>query len=138
MRSVTRILSAELLPDALPVGLVELLLSPSSLFVDRELVQGRSFGLDPAALMELMAQAFAAVSGYLAAQRGERPRPGFLVGCRELRVYADPALDVELLIETRATHVFAGFVVFTARAMSEQRLIAEAELKVFLPEAPLS
>jgi predicted hotdog family 3-hydroxylacyl-ACP dehydratase len=134
IRSISRILSVDCPSGEQSLtGLVEVLFEPDSLFVDHDPESGSHNVLDPAALLELMAQAFAAVSGYAAASRGESPRPGYLVGCRELRIFSLPPSDAALLIETHAMHGFGGFLVFNARALSQEQLIASAEIKVWLP-----
>jgi len=129
MRSITRLLSVTFDDERALHGVVEARVSPDSIFVDE------AQGLDPAALCELLAQAFAATSGYAAALCGEHPRSGFLVAVRALRILEAPALGATLRLEVRATAVFGAFVVLAGEAYCDGRLIASGELNIWIPES---
>jgi predicted hotdog family 3-hydroxylacyl-ACP dehydratase len=87
----------------------------------------------PAALLEMIAQAYAAVKGYVNLVRGRPVRGGYLVGIRTgwVREGAAPGDRLEVAVETEGS--FGDFSVARGRVALDGREIASAVIKVWSP-----
>lgn len=121
MRMVDRVLSAE--EDA--SGKVEAIIRGDCLYVDQQ-----GF-FAPEAMVELMAQAFAAVSGKLSSESGGQQGTGYLTGVKQARIYAKARSEDLLTIEVKPIAEFAGFVIVESRINREDELLAQGELKIW-------
>jgi predicted hotdog family 3-hydroxylacyl-ACP dehydratase len=89
--------------------------------------------LHPAALFELMAQAYAAVHGCQNRQAGEPVGVGFLGGIRHAVVHEAARAGDRLLVDVRRTAVVPPFVLAHAQVARDGRVLAEGELTLFIP-----
>lgn len=86
--------------------------------------------------IEYMAQTVSLYSGHRLAAKNESPKIGFLVGTRRYNVYAEYfPLRTVLDIKAEQEHMDAeGLAVFACTIMAEDVCLADARLKVFLPD----
>ena len=87
------------------------------------------------ALMELLAQSYAAVQGYADSLAGAETRQGFLVGVRKAVFHARPQLGDELRVRVRATARFEGFAVVEGDVRRGGELLAEGNIKLWIVPA---
>ena len=128
MRLIDTVLSVE--PDG--SGTAETIIRADNIFLDRD------NALLPEAMVELMAQAFAAVSGYSDLQAGRPGRTGYLVGVKKVSFPTpeanQPSVSVgdRLIVGVRPTGEFAGFVIIDAEVRRHDDLLAQGELKIWI------
>jgi predicted hotdog family 3-hydroxylacyl-ACP dehydratase len=84
------------------------------------------------ALLELLAQSFAALQGYADSFSGQQPRQGFLVGVRKVSFFARPHLGDRLRIHVQATARLEGFAVVEGKVMRGDEMLAEGNLKLWI------
>ncbi len=99
---------------------------PDSIVVDRERV------VDNAALLELVAQSYAALRGFEDQQRGFATANGYLVGITQFTAHAAAHAGEALRVAVRTTGVFEDFFVGEGRVTRAGELIAEGTLKVWM------
>ena len=87
------------------------------------------------ALLELLAQSFAAVQGYADSFSGQPARQGFLVGVRKVSFYLRPRLGDKLEIKVRAAARLEGFAVVEGSVMRGDELLAEGNIKLWIVPA---
>lgn len=109
-------------------GVVEAVIPTDNLLVDEVR------RVDPLVLVELMAQAYAAVKGYRDLMTGQPVRKGYLVGIKRLEVVSVPTVGERLAISVRTVASFGGFAVAEATVIRKDRLIASANLKLWISE----
>ena len=85
-------------------------------------------------MVELMAQAYAAVKGWSEFARGEPVRRGFLVGFSRVKIAGRAAAGDRLRIDIRAVGSFESFTVAEGEVRRGGRLIAEGTVKVWIPD----
>lgn len=104
--------------------------------VDRKAWHAGSDGSMPGWIgIELMAQAIATFAGLAAHDRGERPRPGFLLGTRRYDAQCD-RFAAQMTLEVSAHESFRepdGMSAFECTIVHDGRVLASATLKVFEP-----
>ncbi|PTN38113.1 3-hydroxyacyl-ACP dehydratase [Desulfonatronum sp. SC1] len=128
MRLIDTVLSVE--PDG--SGTAETVVRTDNIFLDRD------GALLPEAVVELMAQAFAAVSGSIDLQAGRPGRTGYLVGVKKVSFPTpeanQPSVSVgdRLTVGVRPTGEFAGFVIIDAEVRRHDDLLAQGELKIWI------
>jgi predicted hotdog family 3-hydroxylacyl-ACP dehydratase len=83
-------------------------------------------------LIENMAQTAAAGVGYIANRENRKPPVGFIGGIKNLVIRELPACGEEIVTETIVTHEILDATLAEARIRIGERIIAEAELKIFL------
>lgn len=130
-----------LIPHRLPMRLVDRLLSfgdrlgvaEATIPPDCPLVSpdGR---LDPAALIELMAQAYAVVKGYDDRLHNKPVKEGFLVGIRQVRLLGRAFAGDHLQVRINTIKTFEGFAVAEGHVLRGAELIASGTLKLWVPE----
>jgi len=121
MRLVDRLLSIEG-----KSGVVEALITEQCPLVDETGI------VEPIALIELIAQSYAALKGYLDRLENLPVRQGFLVGIKKL-VNLEPAhVGEPLRVEISTLGELEGFAVAEGQIWSEQRLVARGEIKVWI------
>ena len=89
--------------------------------------------LDPTALFEMIAQAYAAVKGYGNLVRGRPVRGGYLVGIRAGRVRESAAAGDRLEIGVVTERTLGDFSVARGTAARAGREIASAVIKAWSP-----
>lgn len=96
--------------------------------------------LDCLALVEMMAQAFAAGSALASLEAAPaEPAPGFLVGLREVRFYGQARVGERLRIRARLETQVGPFAVCSGQvgrvdAEETETLLAEGQFRLFVPE----
>lgn len=109
-------------------GTVETLLSGDNILLDED---GE---LEPLALIELIAQSYAAVKGYDDLIKGREAKKGFLVDVRHFRFH-DPCREGDrLIIKVRAVGTIGGFAVAGGDVICNGRIIASGKVKLWIPE----
>ena len=130
---------AALLPHEPPMRLVDALLEGTEraaccdaiIKPDHPFMQA---GGVPAVLaLELIAQTVAAHVGFVSYLKGQPPRLGFLIGCRELDLHTDAFVSgTRLRIEVEQSWADAGdAAVYRGRVSDEERLVAEGTVTVY-------
>jgi 3-hydroxyacyl-[acyl-carrier-protein] dehydratase len=89
-------------------------------------------GLAEVALLELMAQSFAALQGYADSFSGQPPRQGFLVGVRRVRFLARPRLGDRLRVHVEATARLEGFAIVQGTVLRGDEHLAEGNFKLWI------
>jgi predicted hotdog family 3-hydroxylacyl-ACP dehydratase len=128
-----------LIPHRPPMRLVDRLLS----FADGDgtaeaTVPGGSVAaaedgaLDPVALVELIAQSYAAVRGYDDLVHGRPVSEGFLVGIRRMRIAGKAHAGERLLTEVRTVGSFEGFAVVEGTVSRDGETLASGTLKLWI------
>lgn len=135
----------QLLPQRPPMLLLSRLLSCTSTegTVEALLGPGHLFGqpddtIHPAAFVELMAQAYAAVHGYQDHLAGKAPGIGYLAGVTQASVLGAARIGDQLTVNVRQTALIKPFVRARAQVVRNGETLAEGELTLFIPpeEAP--
>ncbi len=133
------IAAEELVPHRLPMRLVEQLVEidgkngtvvtqvcPDNLLLDD------SGSLEGVALIELIAQSYAALKGYLDRRDNKPVRQGFLVGIKKLEWFAAAASGDELQITIRTLAELDDFAVAAGAIQCGEKLLARGEVKVWI------
>ncbi|WP_029915076.1 hypothetical protein [Pelobacter seleniigenes] len=121
MRLVERLLAVEG-----KNGVVEALVSADGLLVD---AQGQ---LEEVALVELIAQGYAALKGYLDRCAGQPVRQGFLVGVKKFTSLAPVYAGDRLQIEIRTLAELEDFAVAEGDIRRGGDLLGRGEVKVWI------
>jgi len=132
----------ELIPHRLPMRQVERLLA----FHDGEGVVEVVVGgenplleedgtLSEVALVEMLAQAFAAVQGYADRLAGKPVGEGFLVGIRKISIESKARRGDRLTVRIRPVATIEGFAVVEGELSREGETLASGNLKLWLPPA---
>lgn len=129
----------ELIPHRLPMRLVEQLIEidgkngvvGAQVTAECPLVDVNG-KLEDIALIELIAQSYAALKGYLD-RLEERPvRQGFLVGIKKLNWLETVFAGEKLLIKIRTLAELDDFAVAEGEIWREEKLVASGEIKVWI------
>lgn len=130
----------ELIPHRLPMRQVDRLLeyedgggSVEALVAsDNPLLDGEG-NLSEVALVEMLAQAFAAVQGYGDSVAGKPVQQGFLVGIRKVVMTARARLGDRLMIQIRSLAQLEGFAVVEGEVFRDGESLATGKLKLWIP-----
>ncbi len=87
-------------------------------------------------MVELLAQAYAAVHGYEDQLSGAAVQEGFLVGVRGLRLEGAARAGDRLLIAIRTVASLEGFAVAEGEVRRGAEVLARGNLKLWLPPRP--
>ena len=98
---------------------------------DNALVDERGL-LDPIALIEMVAQTYAAVKGYNDRVSGEPVKKGFLVGLRRFQFLKSVVIGDLLRINVDTVGAIAGFAVVKGHVTRNQDVIAGGEIKLWI------
>lgn len=109
-------------------GVAETVLPRTNMMADAE---GR---LDEVAFVEMIAQGYAALKGYLDLVEGNPPGEGFLVGVRNLEIAGRAHAGDRLLTSIRTVASFGGFAVVEGSVTRGDDLVASGILKLWLAE----
>ncbi len=134
-------LSAEaLIPHRAPMRLIDSLIAidgqqgvVETLVPDESPLVDECGALDPVALVELLAQAYAAVHGYQDLSRGLSVRQGFLVGSRRVSILGRVRSGDLLQISIRTLGTLEGFAVAEGEVRCGDVLVAEGSVKLWVP-----
>lgn len=99
---------------------------------EHSLLAGGDGEIDEAALIELIAQAYAAVKGYDDLIRGKPPGKGFLVGMRRLSITGTARAGDRLRVSIKTVGVFANFAVVEGAVVRGEDTLASGTLKLWL------
>ncbi len=107
----------------------QLTIRPDNLFL-------RESGLlDRTAFPEIIAQCFAAAAGKARQETaGVFVNDGYLAAVRNLVVHDDARLGDTLDIDVRVLTEISGVTVLAGQVFCQKRLLAEGELKIYIPE----
>lgn len=129
-----------LIPHRPPVQLIDRLLSfdGDSGVVDACLSNGNPFleGSNVATplVIEIMAQACAALKGYQDLHGGRPIQKGYLVAIKRASFARSPLTGELLLINVHMAASFGGFTIAQAEVEGERGLVATGELKLWVPD----
>lgn len=129
----------ELVPHRLPMRLVESLESVAGnngvvkavIRSDCPLLDGEGH-LENVALIELVAQSYAALKGYIDTRAGRPVRRGFLTGVKEFQSHALVRSGDELHINLQTIADLDHFAVAHGKIFRQEILVAQAEVKVWI------
>ncbi len=132
-----------LIPHRLPMRLVDRLLSfaDGGGTVEAEVAAGHLFldaggYLDEVAMLEILAQAYAAVKGYSDLQRGGEVGQGFLVGIRRSHLQGRARLGDRLEVSIRTVASIEGFAIAEGEVRRGDEVLATGTLKLWVPPVP--
>jgi 3-hydroxyacyl-[acyl-carrier-protein] dehydratase len=127
------------IPHRLPMRLVDTLISWSGTTGVIEanpgpdcILVGADGNLDGAALVELLAQGYAAVKGYDDLSQGKEVSEGYLVGVRKLRILGQARAGEPLLVRIRTVGSFEGFAVAEGEVEREGEILASGTIKLWI------
>jgi predicted hotdog family 3-hydroxylacyl-ACP dehydratase len=126
------------MPHRLPMRLVsELLCVEESYAEARTTLKSDNIVVDPngkveaAALMEIVAQAYAAAHGYQNQSKGKPALRGYLVGIKDFRVEYLPSAGKQLLIKMKSSSPFEEFYTVEGQILCEDSVVASGTLKIW-------
>lgn len=123
MRLVDRLLACDE-----TTGSAEALLTPGHPLLKR------TGELEPVALLELLAQSYAAIKGYRDGLSGRPVRKGFLVGVHRLEFFAPARQGDRLVIRLRETGIVGSFFLAEGEVLRGETILAEGALRLWCPE----
>ena len=110
------------------IGVVDSVIAPDNLFLDED------SSLRDITMIEIMAQAAAAVKGYSNLKDGEDIKKGFLVDSREF-LFKKKCYKGEILhCRIEITKSFSGFSILTGRLERSGEELASGSLKLWVPD----
>jgi predicted hotdog family 3-hydroxylacyl-ACP dehydratase len=107
-------------------GLVEAQIGPDFLFLD-----GNN-QVEAVAYVELIAQGYAALKGYIDRQQGLKVRQGFLVGVKTCVVHRPAHLGDRLAIDLKTIAEVGDFAIAEGVIRCEEAVLAHAEIKIWI------
>lgn len=110
------------------IGVVESVIAPDNLFLDED------NSLREITMIEIMAQAAAAVKGFSHLQNEEDIKKGFLVDCKEFIFMKKCYVGETLLCHIAITKSFSGFSILTGSIKRDGEELASGTLKLWVPE----
>ena len=132
----------ELVPHRSPMRLIERLLEgddgtglAEAVITAASPLDGAAGTVEPLALVELLAQAYAAVRGYGDRLAGRPVQKGFLVGARKVELSGIARCDERLTIAVRTVASIEGFSVVEGEVRREDEVLAAGNLKLWLQPA---
>ncbi len=130
----------QLIPHRLPLRLVDRLLSydglqgvvESTLLPDSICIRDDG-SIEQAAMVELIAQSFAAVKGYADLLEGKTVKRGFLVGVKQFAFQGTAYGNERLLIYITKTGETDEFALAEGRVTREEEVLAFGNVMVWIP-----
>ncbi len=110
------------------IGVVESVPAPDNLFLDEDGY------IEIIAMVEIMAQAAAAVKGYSDIRNGRAIRKGFLVDVREFQFKKRCHEGDIILVRVEIAKCFSGFSIVNGSIVCRGREIAAGALKLWVPD----
>lgn len=111
-----------------PTGVVESIIMPDNIMLNSD------GSLEQLSVIELIAQASAAVKGYSDLLQGKDIKKGFLVDVRRARFMGQCFGGDRLHIKVETLKNIAGFSVIDGEVHRQGRIIAAGTVKVWVPE----
>jgi 3-hydroxyacyl-[acyl-carrier-protein] dehydratase len=109
-------------------GVVESVIGSGNIFLNED-------GSIPSlTLVELIAQASAAVKGYIDLTQGKAIKKGFLVNVREIRFMGQCFKGDKLYIKIEITRTISGFIIVHGEVERDGEIVAIGTLKLWVPE----
>ena len=108
-------------------GRVAACLGPDSPFIMDD-----SGTVDPMAMVELVAQSYAAGQGYRDMLAGKRPPEGYLVGISAVLFHKDAFAGEELIIDVRTEESFDKFFIAAGKVYRGNELLIEVTLTIYI------
>lgn len=90
--------------------------------------------LEPVALIEMIAQSFAAMRGFVDQRNGLPVREGFLVGIRRTELHGAVRIGERLEITVETSAVVGAFAVAEGVVRRGAEVVASGSLKLWIPE----
>lgn len=90
--------------------------------------------LEPVALVEMIAQSFAAMRGYDDQRSGRPVREGFLVGVRRMELLTAVSVGDRLEIAVQTSALVGAFAVAEGEVRRGAEVVARGSLKLWIPE----
>lgn len=84
------------------------------------------------ALVELIAQSYAAASGYKDLSNSKSPLPGYLVGFSHAVFHGDAYAGQRLIIEVGQEESFDDFYIVIGKVFQQGKMIMEVKLKIWI------
>jgi predicted hotdog family 3-hydroxylacyl-ACP dehydratase len=130
-----------LIPHRAPMRLVDTLLSvhegggaTESVLPRTSMMADGDGRLDDVAFMEMIAQSYAAMKGYMDLVEGKSAGEGFLAGVRRLEVTGRAYAGDRLLTSIRTGTTFGGFAVVEGSVTRGDETVASGIIKLWLAE----
>lgn len=95
-------------------------------------VQDRFF--QESGIIEHVAQSAAALAGYSTFQQGLAPKLGYIGEIKKFRIYSLPQVGQTLRTTLQVLGTAMGITLLSARVETEDTLVAEGQMKIFLKE----
>lgn len=109
-------------------GTVEAVIEKGSMLLDE------NGNLEPAAMIELMAQSFAMVKGYEDINNSEPVKNGFLVGVKKADTFGKASAGDRLLVTVKKIWGLEGFVVAEGDIKNGSEVIARGSIKLWVSD----
>jgi len=109
-------------------GVVESIVHPENVLLDQDGV------LDPVAMIELMAQSYAALKGYEDLMNDRPSKRGFLVGIRDFNVTGRALEGDRLRVRVETIGSTGGFALAAGDVRHGKVTVAEGTIKVWVQE----
>jgi predicted hotdog family 3-hydroxylacyl-ACP dehydratase len=130
-----------LIPHRPPLRLVDRLLDYkdhsgvlSSIVLSDNVLLCDDGSMDPLAMLELIAQAYAAVKGYEDLLHEKPMKKGFLVGIRKIHFKGRAFVGDRLRITVSTVGAIEGFAVVEGEVLREGKVIASGTIKLWITE----
>lgn len=127
------------MPHRKPMRLVERILAVcgENVTVEALVTQGDLFcdpngKLSPAALIELLAQSYAAFNGYISLAAGKTPSMGFLVSIKKVEMIGQARAGDRLRVEVCSGGSFGEFTLVQGEVFRGEELIAKGSLQLWI------
>lgn len=109
-------------------GILESIILSESIFIDESGV------LEPSAMVELVAQSYAAVKGYEDRLNGKPVKQGFLVGISEFDFLGRAFTGDKLQIFVKTAGIFENFAMVEGKISCGEKVIASGSIKFWIIE----
>nr|WP_287410800.1 3-hydroxylacyl-ACP dehydratase [Pseudodesulfovibrio sp.] len=100
---------------------------------DNHLLLNEDGTLDGVVFPELVAQTYAAIRGFELRTAGKPLQPGYLVGVQKCEALGRPKAGDVLLVAAETVGKFSGFAVVEGEVRCNDRVLATAKIKLFIP-----
>ena len=127
------------MPHRLPMRLVSELLCVEEAYAEArttlnigDVVVDPNGKVEAAALMEIVAQAYAAAHGYQNKRDGKPAMRGYLVGIKDFRIEYLPSAGKRLLIKMKSSCPFEEFYTVEGQILCEDSVVASGTLKIWV------
>lgn len=136
------VLASRLIPHQFPMALVDVLIScdgsgsgvTEATLPDRGPWIRADGALEPAAFVELIAQSYAAVKGYLERRQGKHIRRGFLVGVPRVAILQTARAGEKLTVTVNNLGGIGPFSIAGAEVRRDTLLLATGSVKVWVAD----